>query len=160
MNAFLEPLKKLPGFEEMERILQKESGLITVSGCTDAQKPHMMYALNNGQFDKIIVTFHEQRAKELYEDYDFFDPDVVYYPAKDVLFYQSDIRGNLLTAERINALKAVHEKKHVTLITTFDALMNTMAPPEKLWNSVVSVKPDDEFDLEVLMLVYFLLSNT
>ena len=151
MNAFLEPLKKLPGFEEMERILQKEQGLITVSGCTDAQKPHMMYALNNGLFDKIIVTFHEQRAKELYEDYSFFDPDVVYYPAKDVLFYQSDIRGNLLTAERINALKAVHKKKHVTLITTFDALMNTMAPPAKLWDSVLTVKPDEELDLEAMI---------
>ena len=36
----------------------------------------------------------------------FFDQEVVYYPAKDMLFYQSDIRGNLLTAERIKALKS------------------------------------------------------
>ena len=47
-------------------------------------------------------------------------------------FYQSDIRGNLLTAERIRALKAIREQERVTLVTTFDALMNTMAPIEKI----------------------------
>ena len=68
----------------------------------------------------------------------FFDREVVYYPAKDMLFYQSDIRGNLLTAERIKALKAIRENEHVTLVTTFDALMNTMAPLESTWDSVLS----------------------
>ena len=38
---------------------------------------------------KIIVTFNEQKAKELYEEYRFFDRNVVYYPARDILFYQS-----------------------------------------------------------------------
>ena len=148
MKAFLEPLQELQGFQEMADTLEKERGVITVSGCTDAQKPHMIYAMDNGLKNKIIVTFHEQRAKELYEDYIFFDPDAVYYPAKDVLFYQSDIRGNLLTAERINALKAIHEKKQVTLITTFDALMNTMAPPQNMWDSVLTIHSGDILDLK------------
>ena len=148
MKAFLEPLQELQGFQEMADTLEKERGVITVSGCTDAQKPHMIYAMDNGLKNKIIVTFHEQRAKELYEDYSFFDPDAVYYPAKDVLFYQSDIRGNLLTAERINALKAIHEKKQVTLITTFDALMNTMAPPQNMWDSVLTIHSGGILDLK------------
>ena len=94
MRAFVEPLEELSGFEEMTHNMQQE-GLISITGCIDAQKPHMIYGVGNGRKNKIIVTFHEQKAKELYEDYRFFDPEVVYYPAKDVLFYQSDIRGNL-----------------------------------------------------------------
>lgn len=148
MNAFLEPLQELNGFQELTRALETEKGLVTVSGCTDAQKPHMIYAVNNGRKNKIIVAFHEQRAKELYEDYRFFEPNAVYYPAKDVLFYQSDIRGNLLTAERINALKAIHENEHCTLITTFDALMNTMAPPQKMWDSILTIHPEDTLDMD------------
>ena len=66
-----------------------------------------IYTLGRTRSRRLIVTFHEQKAKELYDDYRFFDPSVVYYPAKDVLFYQSDIRGNLLTAERISALRAI-----------------------------------------------------
>jgi len=151
VKTFLEPLENLSGFSDMLKSAKKEKGLYSVTGCIDAQKPHMMYACSGGRKNTIIVTFHEQKAKELYEDYRFFDADVVYYPAKDVLFYQSDIRGNVLTAERIRALKMIHEKEHVTVITTFDALMNTQAPPENVWESVLALKPGDEIALDEVM---------
>ena len=93
MRAFTEPLQELSGFEEMTQEAQKP-GLITITGCIDAQKSHMIYGIGNGRKNKVIVTFHEQKAKELYDDYRFFDPNAVYYPAKDVLFYQSDIRAS------------------------------------------------------------------
>ena len=147
MKTFVEPLKNLGGFAELQKQAQKEKGLYSVTGCIDAQKPHMMYCSSDGRKHTIIVTFHEQKAKELYEDYRFFDSNVVYFPAKDVLFYQSDIRGNVLTAERIRALKAIHEQERVTVITTFDALMNTQAPPEKLWNCLLTLMPGDEIQL-------------
>jgi len=151
VKTFLEPLENLSGFSDMLKSAKKERGLYSVTGCIDAQKPHMMYACSGDRKNTIIVTFHEQKAKELYEDYRFFDADVVYYPAKDVLFYQSDIRGNVLTAERIRALKMIHEKEHVTVITTFDALMNTQAPPEKIWESVLTFAPGDEIVLDEVM---------
>lgn len=147
MEAFLKPLQELSGYEDMTGSAQKP-GLISVSGCIDAQKPHLIYALGQGKKKRLIVTFQEQRAKEVYEDYRFFDPQTVYYPAKDVLFYQADIRGNLLTAERIQALKAIYEKEEVTVVTTYDALMNTMVPPERLWNSVLRIAPEDTLDLQ------------
>ncbi len=150
MKAFVEPLQELSGYEEMVRAAQ-QTGLTTVSGCIDAQKPHMIYALGEGRKKRLIVTFHEQKAKELYEDYRFFDGDAVYYPAKDVLFYQSDIRGNLLTAQRIGALRAIHEKESVTVITTFDALMNTMSPAQRMWDAIVRIAPGDTINLDELV---------
>ena len=150
MKTFVQPLENLNGFSEMVKSATKAKGLYSITGCIDAQKPHMIYAFNNGLCNKVIVTFSEQRAKELYEDYRFFEPNVVYYPAKDVLFYQSDIRGNVLTAERIRALKAIRELERVTLITTFDALMNTQASPDKIWDSVLRLAPGDEVDLEAV----------
>lgn len=33
-----------------------------------------------------LLPFQEQRAKEIYEEYRFFDPKAAYYPAKDILF--------------------------------------------------------------------------
>lgn len=150
MKAFTNPLLELQGFSEMITEAEKSKGLTTITGCIDAQKPHMMYGFGNGLKNKIIVTFNEQRAMELYEEYSFFDSEALYYPAKDVLFYQSDIRGNVLTAERINALKAIHENKQVTVITTFDALMNTMTPPEQLFSGVQKLHPGDEVNLDEL----------
>ena len=150
MKAFTKPLFDLAGFDEMTKTAENNKGLISVTGCIDAQKPQMIYAFGGDKKNKLIVTFHEQKAKELYEEYSFFDREVVYYPAKDMLFYQSDIRGNLLTAERIKALKAIRENEHVTLVTTFDALMNTMAPLESMWDSVLSLESGQTADMEEL----------
>uniref|UniRef100_UPI004055B0C8 transcription-repair coupling factor n=1 Tax=Agathobacter sp. TaxID=2021311 RepID=UPI004055B0C8 len=148
MKTFVKPLEELSGFSDMLASIEKETGLISVTGCMDAQKPHMMYALGREKRNRVIVTFHEQRAKELYEEFLFFDKDAVYYPAKDILFYQSDIRGSILTSERMKAFQAIYEKESVTLITTFDALMNTQAPPQRLRDNVRKFTQGDEISLE------------
>ena len=148
MKAFVEPLLELSGFQEMTQTAEKTKGLISITGCIDAQKSHMIYSFDNGKKNKLIVTFNEQKAKELYEDYRFFDDKVVYYPAKDVLFYQSDLRGNVLTSERMSALRAIADEGPVSVITTFDALMNTMAPPQKVWDNIITLSPGDEIDLK------------
>ena len=115
MKAFTKPLQELQGYDRLQEALQEQKGVIQVSGCIDAVKPHMIYSVNNGSGNKIIVTFHEQKAKELYEEYRFFDKKTAYYPAKDILFYQSDIRGNVLTAERINdgRRRGMHHHYHL-----------------------------------------------
>ena len=95
MKTFVEPLQSLSGFEDMIKTAENK-GLISITGCIDQQKPHLIYGFGDRK-NKLIVTANEQRARELYDDYRFFDKNVVYYPAKDVLFYQSDLRGNLLT---------------------------------------------------------------
>ena len=148
MRTFTEPLKGLKEVCDLEEALPKLAGVIQVSGCIDAAKPHMMHSIHNGSGNRIIVTFHEQKARELWEEYRFFDKKAAYYPAKDILFYQSDIRGNVLTAERINALKLIAEEKECTVITTFDGLMNPMPSPEKFIQAVRKVAVGDALELE------------
>ena len=148
MKTFTQPMQGLKEFEDLEAALPKLSGVIQISGCIDAAKPHMMYSIGNGSGNRIIVTFQEQKAKELAEEYRFFDPNVAYYPAKDILFYQSDIRGNVLTAERINALKMMAEKRSCTIVTTFDGLMNPMPSPDQFISAVRKVAVGDVIDLE------------
>ncbi len=77
----------------------------------------------------------------------FFDDNTVYYPAKDILFYQSDLRGNQLTKERMNAMKVLLEEEQMTLVTTFDGLMNRLMPLEKLTQFILRLAPGDELIL-------------
>ena len=148
MQVFTQPLKSLKEFEDLEEGLKKGTGILQVSGCIDAQKPHLIYALNNGLSGKIIITFSEQKARELYEEYRFFDKDAVYYPARDILFYQSDIRGNLLTGQRMTAIKALLTRKHPVIVTTFDALMDRLVPPKIIAESILCYQVGDTMDLE------------
>ena len=71
MKAFLEPLRELEELERLEAQLKKEPGVQMISGCIDPEKPHLIYGIGNGFKNKIIVTFSEQKAKELYEEYLF-----------------------------------------------------------------------------------------
>ena len=150
MKTFTEPLIGLKEFEDLQKLLPKFTGVVQVSGCIDAAKPHMIYSIGNGSGSRLIITFHEQKAKELCEEYRFFDRKAAYYPAKDILFYQSDIRGNVLTAERINALRLIAEEEDCTIITTFDALMNPMPTPEKFIQAVQKIAVGDSIDLRQL----------
>lgn len=148
MRAFLEPLDRLNEVEKLNTDLKKEPGLRMVSGCIDAQKPHLMYGIGRDFPYKVIVTFNEQRAREICQEYLFFDSQAVYYPAKDILFYQSDLRGNVLTRERILALKRIAEGGRVTLITTYDALMNKMPEPGQFIQAVQTFHVGDVIELD------------
>ena len=154
MNAFIEPLSSWNEFEEINNALKdayKKKGVIEVTGCADAGKCHLFYALGNRTKSRLIVTFNEIRARELAEEYAFFDENVFVFPAKDLLFYQADIRGNALSRERLLALEAITKAsdggKACTVITTFDALMNYMSPPENFKANAVSLKTGDELEL-------------
>ena len=150
MRTFLEPLQSLEEIRKLKAQLKKEPGIQMISGCIDSQKPHLIYGAGNDFKHKVIVTFNEQKARELYEEYLFFEKDAVYYPAKDILFYQSDLRGNVLTRERILALKRIAERKDTTLVTTFDALMNRMPEPRRFLSAVKRLGVGDAIDLEAM----------
>lgn len=128
MRALLAPLEELGEYEEIRKMLMKEQASVALSGCVDSQKLHMIYGLGDGFRYKIIVTFSDLKAKELYEDYKFYDRNVTLYPAKDLIFFQADIHGNQLVMERIKCLRRLMEGRPVTVITTYDALMAPQIP--------------------------------
>ncbi|MCD8230904.1 MAG: transcription-repair coupling factor [Clostridiales bacterium] len=148
MKAFLEPLKGLADFTELERAMSRERGVYSAAGCTDAQKPHIIYGLNRAEKNgRLIVTFGEQKARELLEAYRFFDPSVLYFPAKDILFYQSDIRGNALTRERMRVYRALMEEEEPVVITTFDALMDHLVPFRVVEDSLLRLNQGETIQL-------------
>ena len=146
MRALTTPLQELGAFEEMRAVLQKDRANLAVNGCVDSQKLHMIYGLSDGFQYKIIVTFSDLKAKELYEDYKFYDRNVRLYPAKDLIFYQADIHGNQLVTERIKCLKRIIEKRPMTIITTFAALMTPQVPIEVIEKSVIRIRKGGEVD--------------
>ena len=82
MRALLAPLEELGEYEEIKKMLVSKQACVALSGCVDSQKLHMVYGIGDGFRNKIIVTFSDLRAKELYEDYKFYDRNVMLYPAK------------------------------------------------------------------------------
>ncbi|HIT89938.1 MAG TPA: hypothetical protein IAC41_05925, partial [Candidatus Merdenecus merdavium] len=86
MRSFISSLRELKEFNNLETNLQHQKGIHEITGCIDSQKSHLMYVLGLKKKYKIVITQNDLKAKEIYEDYKFFDKDVLLYPAKDLIF--------------------------------------------------------------------------
>ena len=65
MKTFTEPLKELKEFETLSAGVHDLRGIAQISGCIDAAKPHIMYSVNNGSGNRIIVTFQKKSMKNI-----------------------------------------------------------------------------------------------
>ena len=119
--------------------LHKEGAVVSLDGCPDSSKPHVMATLSEGFRSVLIITHNDIRVREIADDYRLFDRKVTTYPAKDMMFYQADIRGNELTIERMRCLRRVLENKPVTLVTTFGALMTPQVPLNVLKENILKI---------------------
>ncbi|HIT66668.1 MAG TPA: transcription-repair coupling factor [Candidatus Merdisoma merdipullorum] len=150
MRAFLEPFQQLGIYEEIAGRLKKNRGVLLVSGCVDSQKVHAASSLWQGFSHRVILTYSEQKAKEIYEDCRYFDRETVLYQAKDFLFFHADIQGNLLVQQRVRALQALLTKKEVTIVTTFDGLMDRLRPLERVREEILTIGQDSIVEIEAL----------
>lgn len=130
MQALLSPLRELAEYDSLRETLRKGKGPVALTGCVDSQKLHMIYGLGDGIKMKVIVTYSDLKAREIFEEYKFYDRNVMLYPAKDLIFFQADIHGNQLVKERVRTMRRLMERKPVTIVTTYAALMTPLA----LWD--------------------------
>lgn len=130
MQALLTPIKEFAEYENIVKTMAKREGAVALSGLVDSCKLHLVYGLAQDYRVRLIVTYNDLRAREIYEEYKFYDRNVILFPAKDFIFFQADLHGNQLTKERVKALRRIVEGKPVTLVTTFAALM----APQVLWD--------------------------
>lgn len=150
MKAFIQPLQSLAEFEQIQKCTGENRGIMEISGCIESQKVHMMYGLSGLFPSHLILAEDEKRAKEIYEDYRFYDKEVYYYPAKDLLFFQADIHGNLLIRQRMQVIKALLEKERITVVTSIDGCMDFLLPLEEIKKSLIHYESDSPIDLDAL----------
>ena len=150
MQAFVAPLSELAEFESILKKRKEKKGILQIAGCVTSQKTHMMYALSDGFQNKIIAVSSETKAKQIHEEYKFLSQNVYLYPAKDLLFYQADLRGKYLIKQRMEVFQALMEQQDITVVTTFDGFMDALPPLELMKERIATVKVGDVVDFEKL----------
>ena len=150
MKAFLTPLQGLAEFEQIKEKSKTNKGILQVSGCMESQKSHLMYGLSGIAPYRLILAEDERRAREIYEDYRFYDRKVYSYPAKDLLFFQADIHGNLLIRQRMKVIKALLEEKELTVVTSIDGCMDFLESLGKIKEQLIHYESDSTVDTEQL----------
>ena len=150
MRTYTEPLKALREYEECTEALLKKKTPVAVTGCIDSQKCHFVHTLGENYCVRLIVTYNDLKAKEICEDYRLYDPEVVYYPAKDVIFFSADIHGNTLVRERMRVIKKLAEERPVTIVTTVDGGIDHVLPLSYMKENCIRLTETEEVDLTEL----------
>lgn len=150
MNTFTQPLYELKEFAQVRKDLEAGQVPVYLTGCIDSQKCHVIYGLSEQVKYRVIITYSEAKAKEIYDDFKLYDKNVYLYPAKDIIFFSADIRGNAIVQSRIQVLKRLLEGLETTIITTIDGGMDRILPLKYLKDKIITLREAQELDFTKL----------
>ncbi len=147
METLLAPFRLGDLGKQWETAKKKKNTPLEITGTDGYARYYTMDCLGQGRV-KLIVTYHEDRAKEIVDAYSFFDRNVLYYPAKDVLFYSADIHGHTILRQRMEVIKSIVEGTVSTVVVSIDALLNKIVPISELKENIVTFTVGETLDLE------------
>ena len=170
MKAIFEPVYNTAGVEQLNKELAKDGGrTVMVSGCIDTQKLHFSSAIASNYNFQLVITSDEGKARDMAEDARFFNGgNVMYYPAKDVIFYNADVQGRQIAGERIRCIAAIIDRLNksdivksgtekstekasdgpLTIVTTIDGISDMLLPVDRFKRAVINLKKGDILDVE------------
>lgn len=148
MKALLAPITEMAEYGKMKTTLARRAGALAVTGCSESAKTNIIYALSEEKRVRLIVTYSDRRAQELYEDYLFYDRNTCLFPAKDMIFFEADINGNQLTKQRLRCFRRLIERRPMTMVTTWNALMLPCVDPKVVKENVVSITKNGTLDIK------------
>ena len=152
MKTLSNPLLKFDTYIDMKTAMEKKAYPIVLNGCVDSQKAHFIPNLGEGFLCRFVLTYKEEKAKELYQDLSFFDPNTVLYPSRDVLFYSADVHSNHIERQRMDILKKIVERKPLTIVACLDVLMEKMIPFEEFKEHCLTIDFESIIDTDALKL--------
>ena len=148
METLFAPLGELEEYDQLIRGIKQGEFPVQLIGCMDTQESHMIYGTGRDKRIRLFITHNEVRAKELVEDLKLYDHDVMYYPAKDFIFYSADVHGQAIVKERLKVIKRLLEKEPLTVVTTLDGGMDYCLPFERYQENRIHVAEEEILDLE------------
>ncbi|MCR5627932.1 MAG: transcription-repair coupling factor [Lachnospiraceae bacterium] len=144
MKAFFKPIKALT--DKIEGMSLE--GPLSLNGVTGAAEGNLIASLTLMTRVKIVVAENEIRAGALVNDLRLYNKDVRYFPPKDLIFYQSDLNGSLLSRERLSCFKALLSGEDVLIVTTIDAFLEKRPAYGTILKNIIKIDLNSVIELE------------
>lgn len=152
MKTLSNPLLNFDTYIDMKTAMEKKAYPIVLNGCVDSQKAHFIPNLGEDFPCRLVLTYKEDKAKELYQDLRFFDSNTVLYPSRDVLFYSADVHSNHIERQRMDILKKLMAGEPLTIVACLDVLMEKMIPLEDFKEHCLTIDFESIIDTDALKL--------
>ncbi len=139
---------RLSDLESKYELAKKKKNMpVEITGTDGFARYYVMDCLGTDRI-KLIITYSEDRAKEILDSYVFFDRNILYYPSKDILFYSADIHGHTILRQRMEVVKGIIEGTVSTVVVSIDALLNKIVPIDEIKAHIVTFRSGEVLDLE------------
>ncbi len=150
MNNISKVLTRLDSFNKLIETIKNKENNIIVQGTLESQKEHLIYAVQSTINNKsIVITNTEDKAKEIYNNLQFFYKDkVLLYPEKDILFYSADVRSMDIMKQRSVVYEAIINNDDVVVILSVSALLDRLSPKSSLKNFYLDIFVGQELSID------------
>ena len=122
-----------PIWKAFREELAKASSPVCVTGLAGSRKAQITAELSRHW--TLYIAPDEREATGIQSDLSTYVSNVWIYPAKDLLFFASDIHGNFIRNQRADARRHLLEDSFGVLVTTVDALMDKIPSRESATRS-------------------------
>ncbi|NLU51880.1 MAG: transcription-repair coupling factor [Clostridiaceae bacterium] len=132
-----------------------------IMGAADSQKRHLAHVISElSALKGIYVAWNEMQAKQAYADLSYLtDGNALLLPNREIMLYDVEARSFEQTYERISTLVKVLEGQYKFIVTSAEALMHFLMPPQAFKERLVTIKPglmleSDELERKLLEMGY------
>jgi transcription-repair coupling factor (superfamily II helicase) len=149
MNELIKMLSNSQKFNSYIEDFDKTKSPVMLTGLTDVMKMYFAYATFMKINTKIcLITYNEIQARSLVKNIEFFTDRVVFIPKKEIVTYDYVAESKDLPYERIEALNKLQQNKADIVVTTIEALTQSIIKKDSLYKCVLNFKVGSSYSLE------------
>ena len=151
LDGLLKPIEKSSEFKSVVDAVNSQKFPISLFGLSDSGKAYAIDAIYKN-IDKplFIITSSDVQAKNLYEDLNFFESEVYYFPTKEIVFYDIYAVSGDLRWERLKVFKEICDDNKKIIVLSIESLCAVYIPWLLYKKYAKTIKEGQEIDIETL----------
>ncbi|MBE7039264.1 MAG: transcription-repair coupling factor [Ruminococcaceae bacterium] len=153
MDFFSNILKKSDEYSFIEECIKQGNFPLQVSGVSGPVSAHLAASLcKNTDSNGVVIAPSEYDAKKMCSDLEFFyEKNVIFYPSKEIEYYETFAKSNELVNERLSALKRViYSTDKTMLVMSVDALLQFTIDFDSFLDSSMNFSVGDKIKIQDL----------
>lgn len=148
-SIFREPIVSISEVERLVAYLNENGrGNCALFGLSLSARALFLYAISKNIKKKLIVLSDESDCIKLFDEYRSYDRDCIYFPAKDYIFYDADLRSDELTRERIKVIQNILRNDRITVFATADAILGKLPQKDQFKINKLELRVGETLDVD------------
>ena len=124
---------------------------ISVAGVVESAQGQLIYSLGKeNNSSALVVCYSDMEARKLYSDMELYSDNVLYFPAKEYIFYNIETSGHQNEHARISVIQKLISGGNYIVVTSLDAILQYTADREEFERLCITFEVGKQFDLDKL----------